>query len=173
MKRRQTVRKRAKTERREKTDNAVHFENIKLITRKIASTSLGFQFCTFWRSAYTFGATVGWEEEASLLYRKDTKISGQSKLGNALRRSYISDKSIYCSINMHQIISPTTEQCVPPKCRNIQVPNGVQTHKQPPHKDCSHFRTSCSVHVAGPVRISNIQNSSQTYKLARKENEFP
>lgn len=152
---------------RKKTDNAVHFENIKLITWKITSTGLGFQFCTFWRNASTFRVTVGWEEEVNLLYSKDIKISGQTKLRNALQRSYISDKSIYCSINMHQIIAPKTEQCFPPKRRNIRLLHGVQTHKQSPRKDLS-----CTVHVSGPVFISNIHNSSQTHKLERKEKEF-
>ena len=147
---RKTVRKRTKTERREKTDNAVHFENIKLITRKITSTSLGFQFYTFWRNTSAFRVTVGWEEEVSLLYSKDIMISGQRKLRNVLKLSCISDKSIYCSINMHQIITLKTEQRVLPKRRNIQLLNGAQTHKQPPRKDdftlpyvmqCSCFRT--------------------------------
>jgi hypothetical protein len=155
MKCRKTVRKRTKTERREKIDNAVHFENIKLITRKITSTGLGFQFCTFWRNASTFRVTVGWEEEVSLLYSKDIKISGQSKLRNALKLSYIRDKSIYCSINMHQITTLKIEHCVSPKRRNIQLLHGVQTHKQPPRKE-SHFRMSCTVHVAGTKHSNNF-----------------
>jgi hypothetical protein len=117
-----------------KTENAVNCGNIKLITRKITSTSLGFQFFTFCCNASVFRVTVGWEEELSLLCSKDIKISGQSKLRNALQLSCISDKSIYCSINMHQIITPKAEQCVPSKRRSMQSLHGVQTHKQPPRK---------------------------------------